>query len=186
MPRVGRDRRVHAVNLLGVGYGSSASEILMNSEQPPRLGRGLLIRSALVGFAIVLLSAGAFSASAILRVDQAKDAWIGGPDRQIEVPELTRAEAGGARTFLILGSDQRWDDKKYDVPGRSDAIMMARVDPDKSTIAVLSILPHLFSQSSWRRCFPISATYSAILRAFTGSARRRAGPWTAPGSRWRA
>ena len=139
MPRVGRDRRVHAVNLLGVGYGSSASERLMNSEQPPRLGRGLLIRSALVGFAIVLLSAGAFSASAILRVDQAKDAWIGGPDRQIEVPELTRAEAGGARTFLILGSDQRWDDKKYDVPGRSDAIMMARVDPDKSTIAVLSI-----------------------------------------------
>jgi LCP family protein required for cell wall assembly len=111
----------------------------MKPEKPSRPGRSLLIRAAIVGAVVVLLTAGAVSFAAFQRVDQVTDAFLGSEDQQIKTPSVTRAEAGQAQTFILLGSDQRWDDKKHGVPGRSDTIMLIRIDPDQSSIAAMSI-----------------------------------------------
>ena len=57
----------------------------------------------------------------------------------LDIPEITKADAGGARTFLILGSDARYADKKAGLKPRSDTILLVRADPNKSAIAVMSI-----------------------------------------------
>ena len=40
---------------------------------------------------------------------------------------------------MILGSDQRYGDKKAGLKPRSDTIILVRLDPDKDAIAVMSI-----------------------------------------------
>jgi LCP family protein required for cell wall assembly len=106
-------------------------------DQPPRLGLALLKRALVAGVLIVLATAGAVSAAVILQVDQAKEEFLGEGRQQIEIPEITRAQAGGPRTVLILGSDKRWGDSRHNV--RSDTILLARVDPDNEAITVMSV-----------------------------------------------
>jgi polyisoprenyl-teichoic acid--peptidoglycan teichoic acid transferase len=61
----------------------------------------------------------------------------------IDIPELDIADPGGPRTFMILGSDKR---KGADAgsPARSDTILLARADPGKDAIAVMSIPRDLY------------------------------------------
>jgi len=103
-------------------------------ERPPRLGLGVLRRAALAAAVIVLATAGAVSATVILQVkDIAEDL------PRVHIPEVTRPEAGAARTILVLGSDGRWAERRARDPVRSDTIVLLRVDPDRDAIAVMSI-----------------------------------------------
>ena len=108
-------------------------------DTPPRVGLGVIKRAVLAGLLIVLVTASAVSATVILEVDTVKDEFLGKGREQIELPEITRAEAGDPRTIMVLGSDARWVDKDQGNPVRSDTILLMRVDPDKDAISVLSI-----------------------------------------------
>jgi LCP family protein required for cell wall assembly len=57
----------------------------------------------------------------------------------VDIPEITKADAGGARTILLLGSDARYEDKKLGLKPRSDTMLLVRADPDRDAIAVMSI-----------------------------------------------
>ena len=108
-------------------------------DTPPRVGLGVIKRALLAGILIVLVTASAVSATVILEVDTVKDEFLGKGRAQIELPEITRAEAGDPRTIMVLGSDARWVDKDQGNPVRSDTILLMRVDPDKDAISVMSI-----------------------------------------------
>jgi LCP family protein required for cell wall assembly len=101
-----------------------------------------MLKRALVGaMAIVLMSAAAVSASVFLQIDDVineyEAARQGRP--QIKTPSIDRAEAGEARTIMLIGSDQRYQDKIDKIPPRSDTIILARLDPDKDAITLMSI-----------------------------------------------
>jgi LCP family protein required for cell wall assembly len=113
-------------------------------EKPPRLARGLLLRAALAAFLVVALSATALATTVILEVDRVKDLVTGDGRQAIEIPEVTRAQAGGPRTLILLGSDARFADKKLGLKPRSDTILLARVNPDTNAISVMSIPRDLY------------------------------------------
>ena len=111
----------------------------MAPDKPPRVGLGVIKRALIAGVLIVLATASAVSATVILEVDSVKDEFLGEGREQVEIPEITRAEAGGPRTIMLLGSDERFDDKKQGNPVRSDTIILMRIDPDADAISVMSI-----------------------------------------------
>jgi polyisoprenyl-teichoic acid--peptidoglycan teichoic acid transferase len=109
------------------------------SERPPNVGRGLIKRGLLAMVLVMAMSATALATTVILEVDDVKNAFLGEGRVQIDIPEISRAEAGGARTILLLGSDARYEDKKVGLKPRSDTILLVRADPSKDAIAVMSI-----------------------------------------------
>jgi LCP family protein required for cell wall assembly len=109
------------------------------SERPPNVGWGLIKRGLLAMFLVVAMSATALATTVVLEVDDVKNAFLGEGRLQVDIPEITRADAGGARTILLLGSDARYEDKKLGLKPRSDTILLVRADPDKDAIAVMSI-----------------------------------------------
>ena len=112
----------------------------MNPEDPiPRVGRSLLRRGALCGLVIALMGAGAVSAAGFLQADDILQTINRVGRAPIEIPEIDRADAGEAQTLMILGSDQRYGDKKLGIKPRSDTIILVRLDPDKEATAVMSI-----------------------------------------------
>jgi LCP family protein required for cell wall assembly len=109
-------------------------------DQPPRVGLGVLKRAAVAGVIVVALSATAVASAVLFQVDQVKTTFLKASGReQIDIPEITKAAAGAPRTFLILGSDARFADKKLGLKPRSDTILLVRVDPNQNRIALLSI-----------------------------------------------
>jgi LCP family protein required for cell wall assembly len=107
-------------------------------ERPPRVGMKLVLRALLACILVMVLTASAVATTVLREVDD-----ILGPLRlpgraDIDVPELDKADAGGPRTFMVLGSDKR-EGADADSPPRSDTILLARADPDKDAIAVMSI-----------------------------------------------
>jgi len=107
----------------------------------PHPGRGLLLRALIAGILTIALSATAVASTVLLEIDDVVGTFTGvGEGRTpLVIPEVTRAEAGDPRTFLLLGSDERYGDRKLNVKPRSDTIILARVDPDAKRIAVMSI-----------------------------------------------
>jgi LCP family protein required for cell wall assembly len=100
----------------------------------------VLKRAALAGVLVMVLSATAVASTVLLEVDDVKTTFLKAAGReQIDIPEITRADAGDPRTFLLLGSDQRYDDRKLKIKPRSDTMLLVRVDPDRERIAVMSI-----------------------------------------------
>jgi LCP family protein required for cell wall assembly len=109
-------------------------------ERPPRVGLGLLKRAAIAAVVVVALSATAVASAVLFEIDDVKTTFLKAAGReQIDIPEVTRAEAGAPRTFLILGSDQRYADRKNGRKPRSDTILLVRVDTDRRRVAVMSI-----------------------------------------------
>jgi LCP family protein required for cell wall assembly len=109
-------------------------------DAPPRVGLGVLKRAAVAGVVVVALSATAVASAVLFQVDAVKTTFLKASGReQIDIPEITKAAAGGPRTFLILGSDARYGDKRLGLKPRSDTILLVRLDPDHNRIAVLSI-----------------------------------------------
>jgi LCP family protein required for cell wall assembly len=113
--------------------------VSVEAERPPRLARGLILRAGLAGFLVIALTATAVSTTVILEVSRVKDIFTRRGRQAITIPEVTRAEAGGPRTLIMLGSDARYGDKKKGVRARSDTILLARVNPDSRAISVMSI-----------------------------------------------
>jgi polyisoprenyl-teichoic acid--peptidoglycan teichoic acid transferase len=105
------------------------------TEEPPRRDR-MLLRSALAGFLIVLLTAGATATAALLEIDKyvppPDPPWGGKPEPPLPKPKK-------AQTLLLLGSDRRWIDKQNGDPARSDTMMLVRMDPGEPATTVLSI-----------------------------------------------
>ena len=67
---------------------------------------------------VVLLGAGTVSAAGFLQADTLINTIEKEGRAPIKIPEIDRADAGEAQTLMILGSDQRYGDKK---PGSSRA-----------------------------------------------------------------
>ena len=107
-----------------------------SGERPPRPGLKMALRALLACVLVMVLTATAVATAVFREVEDITRDLQGRAN--IEVPELDKAEAGGARTFMILGSDKR---KGVDAGAgaRSDTILLARADPDKDAIAVMSI-----------------------------------------------
>jgi polyisoprenyl-teichoic acid--peptidoglycan teichoic acid transferase len=108
-------------------------------ERPPRVGLGLVKRALLAAVLVVTASATAVAGAVIIEVDQIIAEFTPPGRERIEIPEITAADAGGARTIMVLGSDQRWGDRKLKLKPRSDTILLVRADPEKGAIAVMSI-----------------------------------------------
>jgi len=106
-------------------------------DRPPSPGLGILKRALLAGLLIVLATASAVSAAGVLQVEEVKDEFLGDGRQQIDIPEITRADAGGPRTILLIGSDRRYGDPRSQ--SRSDTMILARIDPDADFISLLSI-----------------------------------------------
>jgi LCP family protein required for cell wall assembly len=108
-------------------------------DSPPHLGRNLALRALLAAVLVMALSATAVATTGILEVSRIKDEFTRKGRQAISIPEVTEAQAGGPRTILMLGSDQRYEDKKLGLKPRSDTILLARIDPRTNGISVLSI-----------------------------------------------
>ena len=108
-------------------------------DGPPHVGRAILLRAGLAAVLVIAMSATAVATTVILEVDRVKDLFTQKGRQAIDIPEVTRAEAGGPRTILMLGSDARFQDKKLGLKPRSDTILLARVSPGANAISVLSI-----------------------------------------------
>ena len=113
--------------------------MIAETEAPPKVGRGLLKRGLLAAVLVMTMSGTALATYVIREVEKTQKIFLGDGRAQIDIPEITRAEAGGARTILILGSDARYDDRKMGIKPRSDTILLVRADPDKDAIAMMSI-----------------------------------------------
>jgi polyisoprenyl-teichoic acid--peptidoglycan teichoic acid transferase len=107
----------------------------------PHPGRGVLLRALIAGVLTIALSATAVASTVLLEIDDVVTTFTGKDEgrQPIDIPEVSRAEAGDPRTFLILGSDERYGDRKLRIKPRSDTILLARVDPDSKRIAVMSL-----------------------------------------------
>ncbi|HWK29879.1 MAG TPA: LCP family protein [Solirubrobacter sp.] len=113
----------------------------MRGDGVPRPGRGVLLRALIAGLLTIALSATAVASTVLLEIDDVVGEFTGREEGRVplNIPEVTEAEAGDPRTFLLLGSDARYDDKKLGIKPRSDTIMLVRIDPEKRRIAVMSI-----------------------------------------------
>jgi len=109
------------------------------AEDTPKVGVGLVKRGLLAMVLVVAMSATALATTVVLEIDDVKNAFLGPGRVQVDIPEISKAEAGGARTILLLGSDARYEDKKLGIKPRSDTMLLVRADPDRDAIAVMSI-----------------------------------------------
>ncbi|HWT24670.1 MAG TPA: LCP family protein [Solirubrobacteraceae bacterium] len=128
-------------------------------DKPPRLGRGLLLRGLIAGVVIVLATASAVSATVMLQVDDIINIIEREGRAPIIIPEIDRADAGSAQTIMILGSDRRYGDRKLGLKPRSDTIILVRLDPDKSVIAVTSVPRDLLVEIPGLGLSKINAAY---------------------------
>jgi polyisoprenyl-teichoic acid--peptidoglycan teichoic acid transferase len=131
----------------------------VNAEPPPKVGAGLLKRAAAAGVLIVLLAAGTVSAAGFLQADTIINTIEKEGRAPIEIPEIDRAQAGEAQTIMILGSDQRYGDRKLGLKPRSDTILLVRLDPDKEATALMSIPRDLKVSIPGHRADRINAAY---------------------------
>ena len=145
--RVGLDR--FAGRATGVRWSTSPAACPSSSPSPsrsraagggrPRVkdgvpppGRGVLLRALIAGVLTIALSATAVASTVLLEIDDVVDEFTAPRKaaRSSTSRRSTRADAGDPRTFLILGTDERYADRKLKIKPRSDTIMLARVDPD--------------------------------------------------------
>jgi LCP family protein required for cell wall assembly len=114
----------------------------MNPEKLPSPGRSMIKRAALAALAIVLMTAGAVSASVFMQVDELVSVIEDESGGRIEIKtrEITPAEAGKPQTVMILGTDKRLGhDPLAGDDARSDTIILARLDARKDAITLMSI-----------------------------------------------
>jgi polyisoprenyl-teichoic acid--peptidoglycan teichoic acid transferase len=111
----------------------------MTPESPPRVGLGLIKRAVIAGVLITLMSAAAVASAAFLQADEVIQIVNREGRAPIAIPEIDRADAGSAQTIMVLGSDERFDDRKIGAKPRSDTIILVRLDPDNDAVSVMSL-----------------------------------------------
>jgi LCP family protein required for cell wall assembly len=101
----------------------------------------VLLRALIAGVLTIALSATAVASTVLLEIDDVATTFTGEKEgrKPLVIDDVTRAEAGDPRTFLILGSDERYGDRKLKIKPRSDTILLARIDPDTKRVAVMSL-----------------------------------------------
>jgi LCP family protein required for cell wall assembly len=129
-------------------------------NEPPRLARGVVLRAALAGVLVIAASASAVAGAGILEVDKLKDEFLDSREGRVlfDIPEVERADAGGPRTVLVIGSDKR-SGVDSDSPPRSDTLLLMRADPDRNAIALMSIPRDLLVEVPGRGQTKINNTY---------------------------
>ena len=106
---------------------------------PPRVGLGVLKRALLGGILITLLTGTAVASAVFLQADDLINIVEEDGRKPLAIPSLDRDDAGGPQTLMVLGSDERFGDKKAGGKPRSDTIILVRLDPDKDTVSVMSL-----------------------------------------------
>jgi len=97
-------------------------------------------RFLLGGVVIVLATAGTLSSAVLLEVDRAVDIFrVSGASIPGLEEVLDDVEAGAPQTVLLLGSDRRYADRMAGIPGRSDTMILVRLDPDRQVTSLLAI-----------------------------------------------
>ena len=114
-------------------------QYLQDEDKAPNVGASVVKRALLAMFLVVAMSGTALATTVVLEIDDVKNAFIGEGRVAVDIPEITKADAGGARTILLLGSDARYEDKKLGLKPRSDTMLLVRADPNRDAIAVMSI-----------------------------------------------
>jgi len=95
-------------------------------------------RFSLAAVIIVLVSAAATATSILVYIDSIAKALGNNSGLNHKLQKyLSNVEAGAPENILIIGSDKRANLKED--PGRSDTTILLRLDPEKETIAVMSI-----------------------------------------------
>jgi LCP family protein required for cell wall assembly len=97
-------------------------------------------RFLLASVIIVAVSAGATATGVLLYVNSIAEA-LGHNNKLHHKLEkyISEVEPGAPENILILGSDKRAGVEFEEDPGRSDTTILLRLDPNKDTIAVMSI-----------------------------------------------
>jgi polyisoprenyl-teichoic acid--peptidoglycan teichoic acid transferase len=107
-------------------------------ERAPRVGLKLALRALLACILVMVLTGTAVATVALREIDDIFRDLRKEGRADIDVPELDHVDPGGPRTFMVLGSDAR-EGADAGMSPRSDTILLARADPDKDAIAVMSI-----------------------------------------------
>src|SRR4051794_7175831 len=110
-----------------------------DGEQAPK-PRRFWWRFTLAAVLIVAVSAGATATSVLLYIDSIAQA-LGHNDRLHNKlnQALANVHPGDPENILILGSDKRAGEEFEEDPGRSDTTILLRINPEKDSIAVMSI-----------------------------------------------
>jgi polyisoprenyl-teichoic acid--peptidoglycan teichoic acid transferase len=110
-----------------------------DGEQPPKPKR-FWWRFVLASVLIVAVSATATTASVLLYIDSIAKA-LGHNDKLHNKLDraLANVHPGDPENILILGSDKRAGEEFEEDPGRSDTTILLRINPEKNSIAVMSI-----------------------------------------------
>jgi LCP family protein required for cell wall assembly len=94
-------------------------------------------RFLLAAVLIVAVSAATTATASLLYIDSIANAIRPENDKLQKKLNKFLADAEGAQTFLVIGSDKRANEEED--PGRSDTTMLVRLDPDKGLISMMSI-----------------------------------------------
>ncbi len=91
---------------------------------------------------VIWLAAGVGLGSVLSAAKQAKDltAIVAAPAEEIKASKkvLDPLTRGKPQTILVIGSDKRSGEKGKGDPGRSDSLILVRVDPENESISMLS------------------------------------------------
>jgi polyisoprenyl-teichoic acid--peptidoglycan teichoic acid transferase len=110
------------------------------TEQPERAGRGLFKRFLVGAFVIMAAAGSATGIAAFEEVDRVVDAFKHGGKLDLG-DELAEAEPGKPQTIMLIGSDKRAKGARdaEDGFGRSDTVILVRLDPSKRATAIMSL-----------------------------------------------
>ena len=118
-------------------------------------------RFALGGVLITVLAATAVATTLLLSVDELATVF---KTEAAAIPGIESAlddvDPGQPQTLLLIGSDQRYVDKRDGNPVRSDTMMLARLDPDKGATALLSVPRDLKVEIPGKGTDKINAAYA--------------------------
>jgi polyisoprenyl-teichoic acid--peptidoglycan teichoic acid transferase len=131
-----------------------------NFEDIPRPGiwKKLILGAVLVVFA----TAGATSVAAFREVDSVVNHLRQTPSIRIGKTTLAKVDPGQPQTILLLGSDKRPKNSKdggAGTGGRSDTIILARLDPKRKATALMSLPRDLKVQIPGHGTDKINAAY---------------------------
>jgi len=110
---------------------------LSGDGEPAPKPRRFWWRFLLAGVLIIAVSAATTATASLLYLDSIANAIRPENDKLQKKLNKFLADAEGAQTFLVIGSDKRASEEED--PGRSDTTMLVRLDPDKSLISMMSI-----------------------------------------------
>lgn len=106
--------------------------------EPPPKPKRFWLRFTIASLVIVAVSAAATATSVLVYLDSIAHALSHNNVYSNKLKGyLSTVDGGEAQNILILGSDKRANEEED--PGRSDTTMLIRLDPDRNSIAVMSI-----------------------------------------------